>query len=223
MKRALLLIGSPRQARSTSAVLGSYLLDRLEERGWSAETVHLYRLFRSQEVATLCAAIEAADLVLLSAPLYVDGPPAVVTWAMEQLARCFGGAGPSRRFVVLSNCGFPEAEHNRVALGIYRRFAEAVGWEWAGGLALGGGGAIAGRPLDELGGMVRHVVAGLERVAEDLTAGQAVSQEAVDLLARPIVPARVYTWMGDLGWRRQARKYGTAGRLKERPYASVTH
>ena len=45
------------------------------------------------------------------------------------------------------NCGFAEAHHNDVALDIYRLFARDAGLHWAGGLAIGGGGMFAGKPL----------------------------------------------------------------------------
>ena len=50
-------------------------------------------------------------------------------------------------FAALANCGFPEAHHNRTALEICAQFAAAAGMTWAGGLALGAGGAVHGQPL----------------------------------------------------------------------------
>lgn len=44
--------------------------------------------------------------------------------------------------VGIVNSGFPEAFHNDTALAILRRFAAETGFQWAGGLALGGGGTI---------------------------------------------------------------------------------
>jgi len=44
------------------------------------------------------------------------------------------------------------------------------------------------------------------------------SQQAKDAMSRPLVPAWAYVWLGDLGWKRQARHYGTQKRLHARPY-----
>ena len=86
-RRAVLLVGSPRTRSSTSASLGAYLVGRLEERGVEVETIQLYpvagapsRLERALDV------VEAADLVVLAAPLYVDTLPAPVIRVLERLA-----------------------------------------------------------------------------------------------------------------------------------------
>jgi len=60
-----------------------------------------------------------------------------VVCAMELIAEC--RSSTNMRLAVISNCGFPEAQHNNVAIAICRRFALASGLEWAGGLALGDG------------------------------------------------------------------------------------
>ena len=120
-------------------------------------------------------------------------------------------------FLALVNCGFPEWEHNRTALEICRVFARQAGLAWMGGLGYGGGEAIKGRPLEELGGQTRSLRRGLDLAAEALLAGRTVPAEAQALLARPVVPSRLYTAIGTIGWLRAARRYGTLRRLRDRP------
>ena len=91
------------------------------------------------------------------------------------------------RFVAVVNCGFPELEHTRTALDICRAFARQAGLAWTGGLGLGGGEAIGGRPLEELGGMTRHVRRGLDLAAAALLAGRPIPEEALALLSRPMI------------------------------------
>jgi hypothetical protein len=119
--------------------------------------------------------------------------------------------------VAVVNCGFPEWEHTRTALEICRVFARQAGFEWMGGLGYGGGEAIAGRPLEELGGQTRSLRQGLDLAAEALLAGREVPEEAQALLARPVVPSRLYTAIGTIGWLRAARRHGTLRRLRDRP------
>jgi hypothetical protein len=219
--QVLLLVGSAKRPRSTSESLGTYLLDRLADQGFETETVLLHRALRSEAGRkALLDATDRADLLVLAFPLYVDTLPYLVTRAMECIAAHRAGAPrPNQRLVALANCGFPEAHHNSTALAICRRFAQETGLQWAGGLALGAGQAIDGRPLSEAGGMARHVVESLDLATEALASGAPVPPEAVETMARPLMPTWAYMHMGRLGWRMQARKHGAHRRLDARPYA----
>jgi hypothetical protein len=98
-----------------------------------------------------------------------------------------------------------------------RVFARQAGFVWAGGLGLGGGEAIGRKPLEEAGGVTRHVRRGLDLAAAALVADETVPEEAQALFARQMVPSRVYTTLGDIGWLRTARKKGTLRRLWDQP------
>ncbi len=220
-KQALLLVGSAHQPRSTSQSLGEYLLERLAKGGLDTETLFLHRALRSEETTEeLLAAVDRADPVILAFPLYVDTLPYLVTRTLELLAahRQDRDLPGGQRLLVIVNCGFPEAAHNAVALEICRRFARETGFTWAGGLALGGGGAINGRPLSQVQGLARNVIRALDMTAEALLRGEAAPPAAVALMERPMIPAWLYIRIGHRLWKRQARKYGTSGRLMARPF-----
>ncbi|MCX6100751.1 MAG: NAD(P)H-dependent oxidoreductase, partial [Candidatus Bipolaricaulota bacterium] len=138
-KRALLLVGSPRGfEKSTSGRLGTHLLDTLKARGLGTEKVHVHAAVRSPDaLESALAAVAAADLVILSLPLYVDSFPAPVIAFLENVAERRTGAGRAGLFLLIQ-CGFPESEQNATALAIAERFAAEVGWRWLGALALGG-------------------------------------------------------------------------------------
>jgi hypothetical protein len=118
--------------------------------------------------------------------------------------------------VGISNSGFPEAEQNEIALRIYRCFARQTGFVWAGGLALGGGEMIKGKPLGESRGAARNVIAALDLAAEALALSKPVPQEAVDLMAQPMIPAWIYRTIGNVGWHIQAIRQGTWRQLRAR-------
>jgi hypothetical protein len=164
--------------------------------------------------------VDDADLVLLATPLYVDGLPYLVTRAMERVAarRTESASDPSVRFAAIVNCGFPEAQHNDVALAILQQFARASELEWAGGLSLGAGGVVHGEPLGETG-RTAGIRKSLDQAAAALAAGKPIPQEAVERMAQPVIPARLYTLMGNFGWRRTAWHYGAHSRLGDRPFA----
>ena len=224
---ALLLIGSPKAGASASLSLGQYLVDRLGDKGMATEVMAVGKMLKSSATAQeLCAAVDAADLVVLASPLYVDSLPAPVTKALEMIAehrrRAAGGEPTvSRRSPALAaivQCGFPEASHNDVALAICRAFAVDAGLDWSGGLAMGGGGMTGGRPLTELGGMMRHQRKALDLTGEALADGRPIPDEAVTLMARLPIPAAAYRFMGDVGWRKLAKGNGVRRDLKTRPF-----
>ncbi len=219
--RALLLIGSAKPSgSSTSEALGRYLVERLEARGVVTEVVPVTRARTADDRAWLAETAADSDLFILSSPLYVDSLPYLVTAALESLAEARGHRAPARRcaFAAIINCGFPEARQCQTALDITRVFARRARFDWAGGLALGEGGAIDGRRLQDAGALVRHVRAALDLTASALLEGSPVPAAAVKQMARPLLPVSLYTFMGDLGWKRQARRNGVRRQLGARPF-----
>lgn len=216
---SLLLIGSPHY-ESTSGEIGGYLQQELSRLGWSTESLRIYQSLKEPHFTELAGSFEEADLVILTFPLYVDAIPAAMTAMMERLAGRpkNGDSGRRRRLVALVNSGFPEARQNETALAVCRRFALETGLEWAGGLALGGGGIVNGRPLEQLGGMVRHIVEALTQTAKALDQGEQVPVAASRLMGRQTVPGWVMALVGGMMWRAGAKQHGAQRRLKARPY-----
>ncbi|MEW6242462.1 MAG: NAD(P)H-dependent oxidoreductase, partial [Chloroflexota bacterium] len=213
-------VGSPRTKKSTSASLGNYLFEQLTARGVETETIQIYTSLNSPERArAMYEAVNKADLVVLAFPLYVDNLPAPVIAMLEKIAVIRKENHSPVRFAAISNCGFPEASHNAPTLAICAEFARQSGLTWMGGLALGAGqGIVHGAPLHELDGRAIPIKKSLELAAEALANGQPIPQSARDLLATPIIPHWMYTFMGRYGWRQQAKGYGAQKMLKRQPY-----
>jgi multimeric flavodoxin WrbA len=222
IRRALLLVGSPRTRKSTSNSLGSYLFDGLKARGVQTETTYIHTTIRSKDrMQSMLDAIEVADLVVLAYPLYVDSLPAPVMEALERIAvQRANTHRPHRQlFAAISNCGFPEPDHNATALAICANFSRQTGFEWAGSLALGAGeGMVHGTPLNELDGRAIPLKKALDLAAEALAQGMDIPAEAQALLAKSFIPGWLYRWLGAYGWRQQAKKYDADKNLKRQPY-----
>jgi len=226
MARTFLMLGSPRTPKkSTSESLGSFLLGILAEKGVETSFVHVHRAVRTDHgMEQLLEEFFQAELVILACPLYVDSLPAPVIRVMERLAEELATRQiPQKRFAAIINCGFPEPRHIEVALAICDQFARETGMRWEGGLAVGGGEAIGGRSLREAGGLARRIRKSLQLTAESLAAGNAVPEEAKNLLSKPIIPSWLYRWVGDLGWKRKARPYGVQRKLTARPFQPDDH
>ncbi len=126
VRRALLLVGSPRTRKSTSNSLGQYLYERLVGRSIETETIYPHTVLRSASKAqALLDAVEAADLVTLAFPLYVDLLPAPIIETLERIAAHRRGRHSRPQvFTAIANNGFPEAAHNATALAICETFAQ---------------------------------------------------------------------------------------------------
>ncbi|MFN8441965.1 MAG: hypothetical protein U0175_14390 [Caldilineaceae bacterium] len=220
-RRTLLLVGSAKKEHeSTSEALGSFLLDQLAAQDFATDTRYVHRALRTHErSAELLDTIDAADLVVLAFPLYVDSLPYLVTKALEMIAEDRQRRATPRRpqFVAIANCGFPEANHNDVALAICRCFAQEANLQWAGGLALGSGGVIGGQTLAEAGGVANIVRQALTLAADALARQQAIPEEAITLLAKPLIPYAMYTTIAGIGWRVQALKNHVYTKLNDQP------
>jgi multimeric flavodoxin WrbA len=220
-RRALLLVGSPRPKRSTSAALGAYLAGRLEAAGVPAHLLNVLAVLEEPGGwRRLETAIGGADLLVLLTPLYVDSLPAPLTRVLELLAAKPLLPPGGGRVVGIVNSGFPEAVQCTAALAICRLFAEAVGRSWAGGLALGAGAAIDGRALEDTGKMGAKVRRSLELAAVALACGGSVPAEATERMGLPLFPAWQYRHRGDRAFRQLARQHGVEGELDRRPYDS---
>ena len=222
LRRALLLVGSPRTRKSTSASLGGYLYEQLGAQDVLTETIYVHTSLRSAErMKALFEAVDAADLLVLAFPLYVDSLPAPLIEALERIAAQRAGREQThaQRLAVIANCGFPEAKHTATAAAICADFARQAGFGWAGSLALGAGeGIVHGTPLAELDGRAIPLKAALDLAAQALLAGEPIPQAALDLLARPIIPGWLYRLSGIYGWRQQAKSFGAEKLLKRQPY-----
>lgn len=218
---ALLLVGSPKGSKSTSESLGSYLLCCLEKIDLTTEKIYIHRVINTEdEQENLLSAIADADLLILAFPLYIDSLPAPVIKAMELIELKRRGQKNSReiQFVAIANCGFPETSQNDTALNICRIFAQDAGFKWMGGLAVGGGGAIAGKSLEKRGRLVRNIIKGLNLAAESLAGRSSIPKEAIDLVGKKLLPRWMYVFFGNFGWKWQARKFGARKKLKDQPY-----
>jgi multimeric flavodoxin WrbA len=204
---AAILIGSARpKGSSTSESLARGLAEALEQAGTRCSLVHVQAFIKPGAAAERAlATMLAADLLVVSAPLYVDGLPYLATRALERLGRQLGAAaGGPRRLVGILNCGYPEAVHNRSALRQLRHFAGQHGLAWAGGLALGGGEMIHGQPLDDHALLLRRPIRALRLAGAALGAGLPVPEAAIALIARQLVPAGLFRRLAAIRWIKQA-------------------
>lgn len=220
-KRVLLLIGSPKKSNSSSDSLGSYLINKLSVEGFATDKINILSYLKTESgIENFLKAVNSSDILILSFPLYVDSLPAGVIKAFELIAqhRKQRSLNKKQKMMVIANCGSPEALHNNVALDICKCFASHTGFIWTGSLALGGGSIVGGRPLKSLGGMAKNIIKALDITAIALSNNTSVPLEAKKLMEKPLMPSWLYTFIGDVAWKKQAKKFGANKDLYSKPY-----
>jgi hypothetical protein len=218
--QAVLLVGSPRGSESTSNSLGSYLLDKLENAGYTNSKYNLQSsLHQPEKEAALLSAVAESDIVVLAFPLYVDSPPAPVINVLEKIAqqRKKVAAIKPQKLLAIVNNGFPQSIQNATAIKICQQFAVETNFEWLCGLSLGGGGAINGVPLSEVGGYAKNIRKALDLTAESLLSNQPVPETAMQLISKPLVPKSLFLFFGNRSWKRLAKQFGAEKKLYDKP------
>ena len=214
---AVIFVGSARpKGSSTSESLARALSTALEAAGTRCTFVHASAFIKHGGAADQALnAMLGAPLLIIAAPLYVDGLPYLVLRALEQLGQRLDAdrCGPRlNQLVGLLNCGYPEAIHNRIAIRQLRHFAAQHGLMWRGGLALDGGELIHGQPLNKHRLLLRRPIRALSLAGAALGQGQGIPVEAIQLLARPLMPASVFRWISRVYWIAKARRNGLGRR-----------
>lgn len=218
-KKALLVVGSPRGANSASEGIGGYLLSKLAEKGFETNTLRVYPMLKqAQEGKTLPAELYEAELLILAFPLYVDSLPAAVTKFLELLAE--KRPLKEQALVAVVNCGFPEAYHCNVAVEICGEFARETGIRFLGGLTLGGGEAVRGKSLEQMGFFTKNVRRSFDVSADLIAEGKEISDEAKRLMAKPLIPYWIYRLIAKIGFNSEAKKNGVKEHISDRPYLS---
>jgi len=219
-RRCLLLVGSPRGRKSTSYSVGHYLMEGLRASGAEASELLLYEEARSDpSLSRVVEHMVAADLVVLSFPLYVDSLPSKVIHLLEVATESVARESlRGRSLMVMVNSGFPEAHQMACAISSCRLFARDTGMRWEGALSLPAGPMVDGTPLSQAGGRVRRQVRALEAVAKALASGESVPQAAADDYARMAIPRWLYYSFANRMWAKRNRRRGIKADLRKAPY-----
>jgi ferredoxin-NADP reductase/NAD(P)H-dependent FMN reductase len=208
--RVAILQASAREpGTSTSQSIADYLAAAFRRQGATVEVVAATRFAREPATAAVAAQTLAhADVLVVTAPLYVDALPYLALLALQQAHALRGPGAPPQGVVGVLNCGFPEPEHLRFAFASLRGYARDAGALWAGGLALGGGQVIHGRPLEAVGRVAQPLRRALEQAAEALAQGGVIPPDVSLGSAVPMMPPLLYRFAGNMQWTFGAHAHG---------------
>jgi hypothetical protein len=219
VQKIVLLNGSPKGRGGTSGSIGDYILSKISQKGFTKETFHVGKSIRKEEKwNTLLESLKTADTIILTFPLYWDSLPSHLIKGLEMLYAQKEELGNEKNFYTIVNNGFPEPWHNEIAIEICRCFATKMNYKWQGALNLGGGAAVAGRSLENTGGMTLKLRETLDMAAIAIGQGKPIPSQVKDRLSKPLYPPWINFVFGGMGWRHQARKKGAKTPIRSKPY-----
>jgi hypothetical protein len=221
-KQVSLLVGSPKKKNSSSATLGLYLCHRIDPTKFTYQENDLRSVLFEKEYnpSYWLDNVLKSDLIILLSPLYVDCLPSYVFKAFEEIYRRRKDIKNPKdmQFLAIINSGFPESSQSQTALDICHHFARESAMRWLGGLPLGAGFMLGGKDLRKMGWLIRKIKKSLDLSAMAINQGEAIPEEAIRLMEKPIFGKKLFCWLGNMGFKQMAKRKGIAQRLYDRPY-----
>jgi hypothetical protein len=214
MIRIAAINGSPKISGSVSGMLIETIEGFLNVK---MDTFQAIKIVRSEKTAQTAAELLNFDLLLFVFPLYVDQLPAPIIELLTYIERAASAADTQLPAVYsVCNCGFYEAEHNRLALRMLHSFALRAGLAWGYGVGIGGGGLLESMGNITGKGPTANVYDALSALCEAMRAGDVM--EHGDILVTPLFPRFLYRMAAEISWHQMAGKNHVRNQLKRKPH-----
>lgn len=216
--------GSPKGEKSNTMLILQPFLEGLEEGGASVELVQVRDLDvrpcdgdyfcwtkkpgvcrYHDDMEDLLPRVSGADVLVLAAPLYVDGMPGPLKNVIDRTLplsdhstvevegrfrhpRRDGSAGA--KLVLVSNCGFYELANFDPLLVHVRAMSANMGWEFAGALLRPHGGFLFA--MEKMGIPVQDVFAAAREAGRALAGTGVMPEKELEKISRPLLPKEDY-------------------------------
>lgn len=154
-----------------------------------------------------CASLIASDIWVFANPLYIDSLPGHLLAILEQLhSACKENQNKNHKVYALINCGFYEADQNKLAVRVYQNWCKRAGLEWCGAVGIGGGGAIGFMPSEMPfnAGPLKPIYNAIVKISECIKNASAMENTYVSFG----FPRFLYIKLAHYGWRKAIKENG---------------
>ena len=215
MNKTVVLNGSPKPKYSASG----YFIGQIEKiMGKELSVYQATKLIVPENASEMIEDILKADTLLIVFPLYIDSLPAPLVKALMLIEKgakaCPGEQLPM--VYAICNCGFFEADNNRLALDIIKNFCVSSGLGWGYGIGIGAGGFVSSHSKESFGGPMTKINAAFGELVKSMASH---SKREQNLLLTPFIPRSLYLYGANKAWEQAAEKYGQRNALRARPHA----
>jgi multimeric flavodoxin WrbA len=158
------------------------------------------------DMAELLPKMRGNDVIVFATPLYVDNVTGIMKNFMD---RCIVGGDPHfekdengecrhvsteknvPKFVVISNCGYPEQSHFQVLRLLFKRMARNFHSEVIGEIYRGGGELLGSRELI-MKPLIFKYLKLVEKAGREVVENLAISEKTRAGLEKPLIPSNNY-------------------------------
>lgn len=187
----LYINGSPKLENSNS----NYFLSKIKNK---EKIKYVYR----DKFSDILKDIKNVDTIILSFPLYVDGPTSKIIELMEYIQNNNIDIGNKKIYTII-NCGFWEAKHNKTASLIIENFANKNKAKYMGSFNIGAGEIIGKREKNWLYKLISiPFLIKIKKFKESINEGNEILLETT---IRPMTK-RLYVLLANINWKRQMIK-----------------
>jgi len=166
------------------------------------------RCVQKDDMVMLLPKIEAADIIVMAVPVYVDGMPGPMKNVMDRALpilqpffeirenHCRHPPRAGRRttdFVLISNCGFWEMDNFDPLVTHVKAICKNACWNYAGALLRPHGEALG--YMIRKGYPVQDVLDAAKRAAKELVCEGKINEKTLTIVSRELVPFEQYVEM----------------------------
>jgi multimeric flavodoxin WrbA len=217
----LMIVGSPRLRTSNSYSIAHYITQGLEKLRWNTDLMFAHKAFSSDEILhELIQKAQNASIIGIIFPLYVDAVPGPLVNVLTQLCEYHRQENTEQKVFAIVNQGFPEPHQSNLALEIIDQFTKEYHAMYLGGYGIGAGGVIGGMPIEQIKHRSKQLVKALDLTIQSLHQQRSLSNQAEQLLSKPIFSKSLYLTFGNMAWKKQANKHGVKN-LYQKPDKQV--
>jgi multimeric flavodoxin WrbA len=150
----------------------------------------------------------SCDVILFAFPLYVDAIPSHLLYCLKELEEYFQSKKKKAiRIYTIVNCGFYEANQNRLAIEIIKNWTARAGLLWGQGVGIGAGGMLAFLQKVPMG---RGPKKSLGQAYDKLVSNILNGRSGEPIFVTPNFPRFLYKYMAQKGWQGYAKSNGLA-------------
>lgn len=211
MKRNALIIScSPRAEKGSSNAIAKYLIDKLNFNGVSTDKVILSKEIKDE--SRIVDHLDKSDVIVLSLPIYENSVPGLVVQLFELIYQFRNKLSVrEKQIFVITNSGFAEVSANQSAIEVCRLFADEMGFDWLGGIAVAPGMLFTEDNLYKSKRIYKKLIKSLDMIVESISNSREIPEEAFTLVSKPFINLYLYIVAGYILQKKMiVRKIGKA-------------
>lgn len=187
MNKNILLLNGSTRIKGNSLNICQSLKRIILDKGLEVDIEHIQKYFNENNIESLKAQFEKADIIGIVAPLYIDGFPYPVIAFLEEVEKLFSHILNGKSLFMVGQCNFPQSERIMPMTLSCKCFSKKLGMKFLGAMAYGGSVVrIEGRTLEEAGKEGKRMIKALELALDDIIDDNEIGEKAKNLFKNDV-------------------------------------